>query len=71
MKFARYILSKMDKTTSGAESTAEDTYTVKYYQLLKKANNSYERTELTCTQQTTLGDYDGSFVHTGNRGNYG
>lgn len=59
----RYILSKMDKTTSGAESTAEDTYTVKYYQLLEKANNSYERTELTCTQQTTLGDYtDPSFT---------
>lgn len=55
--FERYILSKMDKTTSGADSTAEDTYTVKYYQLLKKAENSYELTELTCTQQTTLGDY--------------
>ena len=53
----RYILSKMDKSTSGAESTAEDTYTVKYYQLLKKAENSYELTELTCTQQTKLGDY--------------
>lgn len=53
----RYILSKMDKTTSGAESTAEDTYTVKYYQLLKKAENSYELTKLTCTQQTTLGSY--------------
>ena len=53
----RYILSKMDKTTSGADSTAEDTYTVKYYQLLKKAENSYELTELTCTQQTKLGDY--------------
>ena len=52
-----YILSTMDKTTSGADSTAEDTYTVKYYQLLKKAENSYELTELTCTQQTTLGDY--------------
>ena len=55
--FERYILSKMDKTTSGADSTAEDTYTVKYYQLLKQAENSYELTELTCTQQTTLGDY--------------
>ena len=54
----RYIVSKMEKTTSGAESTAEDTYTVKYYQLLEKANNSYERTELTCTQQTKLGDYE-------------
>lgn len=52
-----YILSKMDKSTSGADSTAEDTYTVKYYQLLKKAENSYELTELTCTQQTTLGSY--------------
>lgn len=55
--FERYILSKMDKTTSGADSAAEDTYTVKYYQLLKKAENSYELTELTCTQQTKLGDY--------------
>lgn len=54
----RYILSKMDKTTSGAESTAEDTYTVKYYQLVKKAENSYELTVLTCTQQTKLGDYE-------------
>ena len=54
----RYILSKMDKSTSGAESTAEDTYTVKYYQLVKKTENSYERTELTCTQQTKLGDYE-------------
>ena len=53
----RYILSKMDKTTSGADSTAEDTYTVKYYQLVKKTENSYELTELTCTQQTKLGDY--------------
>ncbi len=54
----RYILSKMDKTTSGADSAAEDTYTVKYYQLVKKAENSYELTELTCTQQTKLGDYE-------------
>lgn len=53
----RYILSKMDKMTSGADSAAEDTYTVKYYQLVKKAENSYELTELTCTQQTTLGSY--------------
>ena len=61
--FERYILSKMDKTTSGADSAAEDTYTVKYYQLVKKANNSYELTELTCTQQTTLGSYtDPSFT---------
>lgn len=61
--FERYILSKMDKTTSGADSTAEDTYTVKYYQLLTKANNSYELTELTCTQQTKLGNYtDPSFT---------
>ena len=56
--FDRYILSKMDKTPSGEGSTAEDTYTVKYYQLVKKAENSYERTELTCTQQTKLGDYE-------------
>lgn len=54
----RYILSKMDKTTSGENSTAEDTYTVKYYQLVKKTENSYELTELTCTQQTKLGDYE-------------
>lgn len=59
----RYILSKMDKSTSGAESTAEDTYTVKYYQLVKKTENSYDRTELTCTQQTKLGNYtDPSFT---------
>lgn len=60
----RYILSKMDKTTSGENSAAEeDTYTVKYYQLVKKAENSYELTELTCTQQTTLGSYtDPSFT---------
>lgn len=53
----RYILSKMDKSTSGADSAAEDTYTVKYYQLVKKAENSYELTKLICTQQTKLGDY--------------
>ena len=53
----RYILSKMDKTPSGEGSTAEDSYTVKYYQLVKKAENSYELTGLTCTQQTKLGDY--------------
>ena len=54
----RYILSKMAKTTKDENSSAaEDTYTVKYYQLLKKAENSYELTELTCTQQTMLGDY--------------
>lgn len=59
----RYILSKMDKSPIGAGSNAEDTYTVKYYQLLEKANKSYELTELTCTQQTTLGDYtDPSFT---------
>ena len=53
-----YILSTMDKTTKDENSSAaEDTYTVKYYQLLKKAENSYELTELTCTQQTKLGDY--------------
>lgn len=55
--FERYILSKMDKTTSGENSTAEDSYTVKYYQLVNKAAGGYELTELTCTQQTTLGDY--------------
>ena len=55
----RYILSKMDKTTSGENSAAEeDTYTVKYYQLVKKTENSYELTVLTCTQQTKLGDYE-------------
>ena len=55
----RYILSKMAKTTKDENSSAaEDTYTVKYYQLLKKAENSYELTELTCTQQTKLGDYE-------------
>ena len=55
--FDRYILSKMDKTPSGEGSTAEDSYSVKYYQLVKKAENSYELTALTCTQQTKLGDY--------------
>ena len=62
--FERYILSKMDKTTKDENSSAaEDTYTVKYYQLLTKANNSYELTKLTCTQQTKLGDYtDPSFT---------
>lgn len=55
--FDRYILSTMAKSTSGSAGAEEDTYTVKYYQLLKKAENSYELTELTCTQQTTLGDY--------------
>ena len=60
----RYILSKMAKTTKDENSSAaEDTYTVKYYQLLKKAENSYELTELTCTQQTKLGAYtDPSFT---------
>ena len=54
----RYILSKMDKTTKDENSsTAEDTYTVKYYQLVNKAAGGYELTELTCTQQTKLGDY--------------
>ena len=57
--FDRYILSKMDKTTKDENSsTAEDTYTVKYYQLVKKAAGGYELTELTCTQQTKLGDYE-------------
>lgn len=53
----RYILSKMDKSPIGAGSNAEDTYTVKYYQLVKKAAGGYELTELTCTQQTKLGNY--------------
>ena len=57
-KFERYILSKMDKTTSGDNSAEEDTYTVKYYQLVNKAAGGYELTELTCTQQTKLGDYE-------------
>lgn len=56
--FDRYILSTMAKSTSGSAGAEEDTYTVKYYQLLKKAENSYELTELTCTQQTKLGDYE-------------
>lgn len=56
--FDRYILSTMAKSPIGAGSNAEDTYTVKYYQLLEKANKSYELTELTCTQQTKLGDYE-------------
>ena len=61
--FDRYILSTMAKSTSGSAGAEEDTYTVKYYQLLEKANNSYELTELTCTQQTKLGDYtDPSFT---------
>ncbi len=54
----RYILSTMVKSPSGTDSTLEDTYTVKYYQLVKKAESSYELTELTCTQQTKLGDYE-------------
>ena len=61
----------MAKSTSGSAGAEEDTYTVKYYQLVKKTENSYELTELTCTQQTKLGDYDGAFLHTGNRENYG
>lgn len=56
--FDRYILSTMAKSTSGSAGAEEDTYTVKYYQLVKKAENSYDRTELTCTQQTKLGDYE-------------
>lgn len=56
--FDRYILSTMAKSTSGSAGAQEDTYTVKYYQLVKKTENSYELTELTCTQQTTLGDYE-------------
>ena len=61
--FDRYILSTMAKSTSGSAGAEEDTYTVKYYQMVKKTENSYELTELTCTQQTTLGDYtDPSFT---------
>lgn len=61
--FERYILSTMAKSTSGSAGAEEDTYTVKYYQLVKKTENSYDRTELTCTQQTTLGSYtDPSFT---------
>ncbi len=61
--FERYILSTMAKSTNGSAGAEEDTYTVKYYQLVKKTENSYELTELTCTQQTTLGDYtDPSFT---------
>lgn len=61
--FDRYILSTMAKSTSGSAGAEEDTYTVKYYQLVKKAENSYDRTELTCTQQTKLGSYtDPSFT---------
>lgn len=56
--FDRYILSTMAKSTSGSAGAEEDTYTVKYYQLVKKTENSYERTELTCTQQTKLGNYE-------------
>ena len=56
--FERYILSTMAKSTSGSAGAEEDTYTVKYYQLVKKAENSYELTKLTCTQQTKLGDYE-------------
>lgn len=56
--FDRYILSTMAKSTSGSAGAEEDTYTVKYYQLVKKTENSYERTVLTCTQQTKLGDYE-------------
>lgn len=56
--FDRYILSTMAKSTNGSAGAEEDTYTVKYYQLVKKTENSYELTELTCTQQTKLGDYE-------------
>ena len=61
--FDRYILSTMAKSTSGSAGAEEDTYTVKYYQLMNKAAGGYELTELTCTQQTKLGDYtDPSFT---------
>ena len=53
--FDRYILSTMAKSTSGSAGAEEDTYTVKYYQLMNKAAGGYELTELTCTQ---LGDYE-------------
>lgn len=56
--FDRYILSTMAKSTSGSAGAEEDTYTVKYYQLVNKAAGGYELTELTCTQQTKLGDYE-------------
>lgn len=56
--FDRYILSTMAKSTNGSAGAEEDTYTVKYYQLVNKAAGGYERTELTCTQQTKLGDYE-------------
>ncbi len=55
--FDRYILSTMAKSTSGSAGAEEDTYTVKYCQLVNKAAGGYELTELTCTQQTKLGDY--------------
>ena len=48
----------MAKSTSGSAGAEEDTYTVKYYQLMNKAAGGYELTELTCTQQTKLGDYE-------------
>ena len=56
--FDRYILSTMAKSTSGSAGAEEDSYTVKYYQLVNKAAGGYELTELTCTQQTKLGDYE-------------
>lgn len=56
--FDRYILSTMAKSTNGSAGAEEDTYTVKYYQLVNKAVGGYELTELTCTQQTKLGDYE-------------
>lgn len=56
--FDRYILSTMAKSTSGSAGAEEDTYTVKYYQLMNKAAGDYELTELTCTQQTKLGNYE-------------
>lgn len=56
--FDRYILSTMAKSTSGSAGAEEDTYTVKYYQLMNKAAGGYELTELTCTQQTKLGNYE-------------
>lgn len=53
----RYILSKMDKSTSGADSAARTPIPSSIISWMKKAENSYELTKLICTQQTKLGDY--------------
>ena len=55
----RYILSKMvkDTTSAGGDDTKqEDTYTLKYYQLIQKTAGA-ELTELTYTETSTLGSY--------------